>query len=220
METWDEAIEKLSELIEQKKLFKKGLMQRLLTGKIRLPGFTQPWKEVKLGKLLKQNRICIEKGKPLTSENIIKGEIPVIAGGKTIPYYHNQFTHNFPCITISASGAAGYVWKHKNKIWASDCHVLYGLNYNTDFLGKYLIHIQNKIYQLQVGGAQPHVYAKDLAILIVPYISLSEQQAIANILSAADDEINLLNQKLESFKTQKKGLMQQLLTGKIRVKVN
>lgn len=49
---------------------------------------------------------------------------------------------------------------------------------------------------------------------------ISEQQAIADVLSTADDEINLLNQKLEALKEQKKGLMQQLLTGKIRVKVN
>ncbi len=52
--TWDDAIEKLSALIEQKKLLKKGLMQRLLTGKTRLNGFTQPWKEVKLGEIAKK----------------------------------------------------------------------------------------------------------------------------------------------------------------------
>ena len=53
LETWDEAIEKLSSLIEQKKNLKKGLMQRLLTSKTRLNGFTQPWKEVKLGDICK-----------------------------------------------------------------------------------------------------------------------------------------------------------------------
>lgn len=50
--TWDEAIEKLSSLIEQKKNLKKGLMQRLLTGKTRLKGFTQPWKDCELSDLL------------------------------------------------------------------------------------------------------------------------------------------------------------------------
>ena len=49
---WDEAIEKLSGLIEQKKLLKKGLMQKLLTGKNHLSGFSQPWQKVKLGTLL------------------------------------------------------------------------------------------------------------------------------------------------------------------------
>lgn len=219
--TWDEAIEKLSSLIEQKKLLKKGLMQRLLTGKTRLNGFTQPWKEVKLGELIKQKRIVIEKGKSLTSENIVEGAIPVIAGGKTSPYSHNKFTHNKPCITISASGAyAGYVWKHITPIWASDCNVLYSTDYDTNFLGCCLEYKQQQIYQLQTGGAQPHVYATDIKIITVPNINVTEQQAIADVLSTADEEINLLNKKLEALKEQKKGLMQQLLTGQTRVKVN
>lgn len=219
--TWDEAIEKLSSLIEQKKLLKKGLMQKLLTGKVRLPGFTQPWKEVKLGELIKQKKIVIEKGKSLTSENIVEGAIPVIAGGKTSPYSHNKFTHNKPCITISASGAyAGYVWKHITPIWASDCNVLYGTDYDTNFLGCCLEYKQQQIYQLQTGGAQPHVYATDIKIITVPNINITEQQAIADVLSTADGEIDLLNKKLTLFKEQKKGLMQQLLTGNIRVKVN
>ena len=219
--TWDEAIEKLSSLIEQKKLLKKGLMQKLLTGKVRLPGFTQPWKEVKLGELIKQKRIVIEKGKSLTSENIVEGAIPVIAGGKTSPYSHNKFTHNKPCITISASGAyAGYVWKHITPIWASDCNVLYGTDYDTNFLGCCLEYKQQQIYQLQTGGAQPHVYATDIKIITVPNINITEQQAIADVLSTADEEIDLLNKKLEALKEQKKCLMQQLLTGQTRVKVN
>ena len=219
--TWDEAIEKLSSLIEQKKLLKKGLMQKLLTGKVRLKGFTQPWKEVKLGELIKQKRIVIEKGKSLTSENIVEGAIPVIAGGKTSPYSHNKFTHNKPCITISASGAyAGYVWKHITPIWASDCNVLYGTDYDTNFLGCCLEYKQQQIYQLQTGGAQPHVYATDIKIITVPNINITEQQAIADVLSTADEEIDLLNKKLEALKEQKKCLMQQLLTGNIRVKVN
>ena len=219
--TWDEAIEKLSDLIEQKKRLKKGLMQKLLTGKTRLPGFTQPWKEVKLGEAVKRKQVIIEKGRTLTSESIIDGNIPVIAGGKTSPYYHNNYTHNMRCITISASGAyAGFVWKHNEPIWASDCNVLYGANYNTNFLGHYLEYNQEKIYTLQTGGAQPHVYASDIKVITIPDITLDEQQAIADVLSTADDEINLLNQKLEALKAQKKGLMQQLLTGQIRVKVN
>lgn len=219
--TWDEAIEKLSDLIEQKKLLKKGLMQKLLTGKTRLPGFTQPWKEVKLEEVIKENKVVIEKGKTLTSENIIEGNIPVIAGGKISPYYHNNFTHNIPCVTISASGAyAGYVWKHNSPIWASDCNVLYGINYSTDFLGYCLEHKQNQIYQLQTGGAQPHVYTSDIKIVTIPNIEISEQKAIADILQSCDLEIEKLKTKLDLLKLQKKGLMQQLLTGKIRVKVN
>lgn len=125
--TWDEVIEKLSTLIEKKKLLKKGLMQKLLTGKHRLKGFSTPWHEVRLGELIKSKKISLEKGKNLTAEQLKKGNVPVIAGGKTVPYYHASYTHDKPSITISASGAyAGYVWFHKEKIWASDCNVIQG----------------------------------------------------------------------------------------------
>lgn len=219
---WDDGIEKLSALIEKKKIQKKALMQQLLTGKHRLKGFSSPWHEVKLGELTKSKKILLEKGKNLNAEQIGKGSIPVIAGGRSIPYYHSSYTHNKPSITISASGAyAGYVWFHKEKIWASDCNVIQGSGYiDTVFLGYVLQSKQNRIYRLQTGGAQPHIYASDIKSLLIPEPVLAEQKAIAEILSKADEEIELLNKKLEAFKQEKKALMQQLLTGKIRVKVN
>ena len=219
---WDDGIEKLSALIEKKKIQKKALMQQLLTGKHRLKGFPAPWHEVILGELIKSKKILLEKGKNLTAEQLKKGDIPVIAGGKTVPYYHASYTHDKPSITISASGAyAGYVWFHKEKIWASDCNVIQGSDSaDTVFWGYILQNQQDKIYRLQTGGAQPHVYSSDIKSLIVPELDLAEQKAIAEILSKADEEIELLNKKLEAFKQEKKALMQQLLTGKIRVKVN
>ncbi len=219
---WDEGIEKLSALIEKKKIQKKALMQQLLTGKHRLKGFSTPWYEVKLGKLIKSKKISLEKGKNLTAEQLKKGDIPVIAGGKTVPYYHDSYTHDKPSITISASGAyAGYVWFHKEKIWASDCNVMQGSeSADIVFWGYVLQNQQDKIYRLQTGGAQPHVYSSDIKSLIVPELDIAEQKAIADILSKADKEIELLNKKLEAFKLEKKALMQKLLTGQIRVKVN
>ena len=218
---WDEGIEKLSALIEKKKIQKKALMQQLLTSKHRLKGFSTPWHEVRLGELIKSKKISLEKGKNLTAEQLKKGDIPVIAGGKTVPYYHDSYTHDKPSITISASGAyAGYVWFHKEKIWASDCNVMQGSeSADIIFWGYILQNQQDKIYRLQTGGAQPHVYSSDIKSLIVPELDIAEQKAIADILSKADEEIELLNKKLEAFKLEKKALMQQLLTGKIRVKV-
>lgn len=209
-------------MIEKKKLLKKGLMQKLLTGKHRLKGFSTPWHEVRLGELIKSKKISLEKGKNLTAEQLKKGNVPVIAGGKTVPYYHASYTHDKPSITISASGAyAGYVWFHKEKIWASDCNVIQGSeSADIVFWGYILQNQQDKIYRLQTGGAQPHIYSSDIKSLIVPELDMAEQKAIAEILSKADEEIELLNKKLEAFKQEKKALMQQLLTGKIRVKVN
>ena len=219
--TWDRAIEELTDLIAEKKELKRGLMQRLLTGTQRLPGFTKPWNQKKILEFVHVGKIIIEKGKTLTAEQLNTGDIPVIAGGKTVPYYHDKYTHDMPCVTVSASGAyAGYVWWHNSKIWASDCNVLYGVNFDTRFLGGCLENMQKQIYRMQTGGAQPHVYADSIKTLKIPDVDLAEQKAIADVLSKADSEIDLLNQRLDVLKEQKRGLMQKLLTGEVRVKVD
>lgn len=215
---WDKAIDQTKGLIAYKEKQKKGLMQALLTGKKRLNGFTDEWKTVKLGEVV-DKEIIYKKGQPLTSEIANNGIIPVIAAGREIPYFHNAYNfHNI--ITISASGAyAGYIWYHNYPIWASDCSVLYGKKdvFDTIFLFYILKLQQNKLYSLQTGGAQPHIYKNDICQLFIPKVSFCEQKAIADILSSADKEINLLNKQLELYTEQKKGLMQNLLTGKVRV---
>jgi type I restriction enzyme S subunit len=182
--------------------------------------FSEPWVEVKLGDICKQSRIHIEKGKPLIFNNILKGNVPVVAGGQSVPYYHNQYTHNFPCITVSASGAyAGYVWYHERPIWASDCNVLYGsISYDTKFLYFVLTDKQAEIYHLQTGGAQPHVYATDIKVIHIPDISFSEQKRIAEVLGCWDEGIEKLEKIITLKEQQKKGLMQRLLTGKTRLR--
>lgn len=212
--TWDKAIADLRQLIAQKQGRKKGLMQQLLTGKTRLPGFSEAWEERKLGEISK-----VTKGKALSSKNVTLGIYDVIAGGKTSPYKHNAYTHE-QVITVSASGAyAGYVSLHLNKIWASDCSVIKEVEGSSSLLYIYNIlrYLQQKIYVLQTGGAQPHVYPKDLESLKLTIPPLAEQTAIAQVLQTADREIGLLEQKLAQYEAQKKGLMQQLLTGERRL---
>lgn len=216
LETWDKAITLTKQLIEQKELQKKYLMQQLLTGHTRLKGFVTPWKTERLGHF---KSIIIEKGTALSSQNIEKGPIPVIAGGQTVPYYHKYWTHDVPCITISASGAyAGFVWLHSGKIWASDCSVIYTRGYDLNFLYYCLKSQQNHLFYLQTGGAQAHIYPSEIRSLKIPNISLQEQQAIVQLLNINFQEIDLLRQKLAKLEEQKKGLMQVLLTGKVRLK--
>jgi len=114
------------------------------------------------------------KGTSITKSNVISGEIPVIAGGKTAAYYHNQSNFEGKKITVSASGAnAGYVWYHDYPIFASDCSVLYSKdeeNFSTRLLYLFLNFIQQNVYQLQRGQAQPHVYIRDLNKILIPNI--------------------------------------------------
>ena len=216
LSTWDRAIEGTEKLLANSQQQKKALMQQLLTGKKRLPGFTGEWKNV----LLKDIAL-IKKGQALSSKDLMRGDYPVIAGGKTSPYKHKNFTHE-NVITVSASGAyAGYVSFHSYKIWASDCSVITSRSGNSiSFIYFWLSYLQNKIFSLQSGGAQPHIYPRDLELLHIHCPPLPEQKAIAAVLSTADEEHAAIEADLALLRQEKKALMQQLLTGKRRVTVD
>ncbi|MEE9273070.1 MAG: restriction endonuclease subunit S [Robiginitomaculum sp.] len=202
---WDKAIEKTEALITAKQKQFEWLMSAMIRN--------QQENLVKLGDL--KGKITIEKGKALRKSEIHSGDIPVIAGGKTSPYFHNKSTHNIPCITASASGAnAGYIWFHNSPIWASDCNVVYSESISTRYLFFALKAKQQQIYSLQSGGAQPHVYAKDLHTIKVPLPSHEEQLRISASLDNAAHEIKTLKALADKYREQKRGLMQKLLSGK------
>lgn len=212
----DSLIESLEKLIAKKKAIKQGTMQELLTGKKRLPGFTGEWVEKNFGDICPE----ILKGQPLSSGKFVMGNIPVIAGGKIPASYHNRANRSGKTITISASGAsAGYVAIHNYPIFATDCSTI-GENtfYDIDYLYYLLLSNQEEIYKRQTGGAQPHIHSKDIKSLFckVPQTK-DEQTAIANVLSDMDSEIAELEQKLSKYRNIKTGMMQTLLTGKIRL---
>jgi len=118
----------------------------------------------------------IKKGESITSKNLVSGDIPVVAGGKSPAYYHNQSNREKNIITISASGAnSGFVNYYNQPIFASDCNTVKSKDeklYPTIIIYNYLICIQNGIYEtLQRGQAQPHVYANDIAEIKLPDLS-------------------------------------------------
>ncbi|MDI9662780.1 restriction endonuclease subunit S [Acinetobacter baumannii] len=220
LSTWDQAISATEKLLENSQQQKKALMQQLLTGKKRLLDengvtFSEEWQ---LGHLVDIAKVS--KGKALSSKDLEIGNYPVIAGGKTSPYTHSEYTHE-NVITVSASGAyAGYVAFYPYKIWASDCSVVSNkIGSDVNFIYHLLVSMQTIIYSLQSGGAQPHIYPKDIEGLKILIPPLVEQKKIASVISLADQVIRTLQKKLDCLKQEKKALMQQLLTGKKRVKV-
>lgn len=217
LSTWDEAIEKTERLIQAKEKRFKWLLRELISEQPKTQKNAK-WKKVKLGDLFGKE-VNVEKGKALTKESNTEGDVPVVAGGQTYAYFTNHSTHEIPTVTVSASGAyAGFVWYHDYPIWASDCNVLRATKGITKFLYFTLKEMQHRVYALQSGGAQPHVYSKDMKNLQIYWPQVEEQKEIAKILSNVQHEINLLKQLAEQYKTQKRGLMQKMLTGQWRVK--
>ena len=211
----DALIESLDQLIAKKRQIKQGAMQELLTGKRRLPGFGGEWVIKRLGDVAE-----ISKGQLITESTAIPGDVPVIAGGKKPAYFHNRANRTGKTITISGSGAsAGYVAFYESPIFASDCSTIgEGGNYSVEFIYFVLLLNQEVIYKAQTGGAQPHIHPDDLRPLMIHVpIDCSEQAAIATILSDMDTELAALESRLAKARQIKQGMMQELLTGRIRL---
>lgn len=129
----------------------------------------------------------VNKGQSITSDIIVAGEYPVIAGGQSSPYAHNTANYKGNVITVSASGAyAGFVWYHDYPIFASDCSVIQSKNekvLNTLYLAELLKTKQKEIYNLQQGAGQPHVYSRDLMLQNIPLPAIEKQNQIAAHIS-------------------------------------
>lgn len=130
--------------------------------------------------------ICeFKNGKNLIKKNIIKGEYPVIGGGQSPMGYHNEYNNEENTILCSSSGAyAGFISMYSNKIWASDCFSIKPKDVN--IINKYLYYIlkniQDDIYKLQNGSAQPHVYSSDMNDIKIPIPSVELQNKIVQDL--------------------------------------
>jgi len=153
--------------------------------------------------------VCTFKnGTSITKDKLIIGDYPVIGGGKKPIGYHNEYNRNENCILCSSSGTAGYISKYESKIWASDCFSIIPLNDNLNnmYLYYYLKSIQNIIYELKSGAAQPHIYSKDLLNIKIPLPSLEIQEEIIEYCNNNVELINNLKKTIENNKKMMKEL--------------
>jgi len=226
----DTAINKNNQLIDQKELRKKWLMQNLLTGKKRLMGFDGEWKEYRLGDVTtnfsRRNKDLIEakiysvtntNGFVLQSEHF-EGKIAGddLSGYKIIKTH--EFAYNPARINV---GSLAYF---ENEIGViSSLYVCFKTK--KEILDYYLHqflkidHTKYRIETLGEGGVRVYLWYELFSKIKIKLPSLEEQTAIAQVLQAADKEIQLLKAKTDKLRKQKKGMMQVLLTGKKRLKV-
>ena len=159
----------------------------------------------KTGKLVSLNDVSlIQKGTSITQEKTIAGNIPVVAGGKEPAYFHNVSNRNGNIITISASGAySGFVNYFENSIFASDCNTIQSKdenNISTKLIYLFLKSIQEVIYKLQRGQAQPHVYGEDLAQIEIPLPPKEIQKKIVAEIEALEKQEATAKRKVEEGK--------------------
>lgn len=148
--------------------------------------------------------ICnIEKGATITRNDVLPGEVPVVAGGQEPSCYHNVANREAGAITVSASGAyAGYINFWNCPIFASDCNTIISKDdEKTDQTFVYfgLRAMQKQIYGLQKGGAQPHVYGKDLQKFMFPCPSYAKQIEFSKMAKQADKSEFELRKSIEAI---------------------
>lgn len=223
--TWDEAIALLERRIAAARERKKGLMQRLLTGQVRFPGFAEPWREVRLGEVAQ-----VIMGQSPSSEhyNTDNEGLPLIQGNgdisnrRTAPkLYTRQITKRCRIgdIVLSVRAPVGETARamHTACIGRGVCAIRPRLA-NDDFLYQLLVFLEPMWQRLAQGSTFTAINGSDIRQVGLQMPGeLPEQQRIAHTLSACDEEVELLTRKLVALQEQKKGLMQPLLTGKVRV---
>lgn len=224
---WDTAIEKQSELIEKLKLRKRALMQQLLTGKKRLPGFSGEWKEVKLGDVFDERNETNRDDLPLLSITGDKGVIYQSDSDKRDISNDDKSKYKRIC-----PNDIGYntmrMWQGRSAL--SELEGIVSPAYtivtpresiNVKFMSM-LIQQPRVVYDFWThsqGLVSDTLNCKypDFCQVKVRIPTKQEQTAIASVLVKADKEIELAKDKLASLQSQKRGLMQQLLTGKKRI---
>jgi type I restriction enzyme S subunit len=231
LSTADAAIHTTEKLIAQKELRIKWLMQQLLSGKKRLKGFKGEWKEVRLKEVTtnfsRRNKDLVDakvysvtnkSGFVLQSDHFegkVAGED--LSNYKIIKKY--EFAYNPARVNV---GSLAYFEEEIGVI--SSLYVCFKTT--KDVLDYFLLqflqidHTKHRIEALGEGGVRVYLWYDLFSKIKIRIPSIEEQTAIAQVLQAADKEISLLKTKAKKLREQKKGLMQKLLTGRVRLKLN
>lgn len=233
---WDEAIEKQVRLIEKLALRKRGLMQRLLTGKLRLPNFNEEWRNTIFSSVIEKmsNGYTYDVNGvgnvPITRiETISKGIIDYSKVGNVL-YVDELEKYKLHRGDILFSHINSIEHIGKVAIFEGDEDLYHGMNLllirtkevmSNIYLYYFLsspIAIRKVRSLAKKAVNQASISIAELKKLVIYIPEIKEQTAIAEVLTAADREIELDKEKLEYLRRQKRGLMQQLLTGKKRIK--
>ncbi len=240
LSTWDEAIQKTQQLIEQLKKRNKGLMQQLLTGKNRLKGFSGKWAKVPMKEIFER----VQRKSDVGSEDLdvltISGRFGfmsqnekfnrVIAGSQLKNYVllrNGEFSYNKGNSNAYQYGCVFRLDEFKQAL-VPNVYISFRAikEIDTTFYAHYFRHdlLKPELTKIISSGARMdgllNVSADDYFAIKVPMPPIDEQTAIGKVLTVAQMEQKLQEQQLTTLQEQKKGLMQMLLSGEVRVKTN
>lgn len=228
LSTWDKAITTTEQLLANSQQQKKALMQQLLASKKRLPGFSGGWERTILSRIADVIMGSSPKSEAYNDNN---DGLPLLQGNADIKkrlssprIYTSQITREclIGDILLSVRVPVGDISRsiHHACIGRGIAAIRAKSNISQDFIYQWLLHYEPMWESLSQGSTFESVNSSDIKSIHIEIPLIQEQQKIASVLSAADEEIEILEQKLGCLQQEKKALMQQLLTGKRRVKIS
>ena len=215
----DKLIENLTKLIEKKEIYKKGVMQRVLTGKVRFNGFKDEWREINLRDIVEE--YSIPNTNKLKQYTIGKNGIKELDDFRHSIDKHKVFKKNDLIVGIGIDEINVNI--NLDYGCCSPVYRVYSINTNLlnpkfgyFYIRKAIDRIKNKITRKSTRREFEFDHKEFIKYsILLP--SLEEQNKIAELLTLIDQDIDNLKQLLHLRKLQKKGLMQKLLTGEVRI---
>ena len=207
----DALLTALDRLIAKKRDIKQAAMQQLLTGQTRLPGFEGEWEVKRLGEIL-----SVRHGKSQHGVAKPDGRHPILASGGEIGKT-DQFLYDRPSVLIGRKGTIDSPQYVESPFWTVD--TLFFTEIGPSAVEIYVFFQFCMIDWMSYNEASgvPSLNARTIEAISVPFPSLSEQRAIAEILSDMDGELAALEERREKTRLLKQGMMQELLTGRVRL---
>lgn len=207
----DGVVAGLERVIAKKRLIKQGAMQDLLTARRRLPGFSGEWEVKRLGAAL-----TVRHGRSQKEVEHPAGEFPILATGGQIGTA-TKFLCDKPSVLIGRKGTIDAPRFMDKPFWSVD--TLFYTDVHDGFDAKFLFYVFLLVDWMSYNEASgvPSLNAKTIENIEVSIPKLDEQKAIAAVLSDLDTEIQTLESRLVKARAVKEGMMQNLLTGRVRL---
>lgn len=228
----DELMLLLEKQIAKKKAIKQGAMQELLTGKRRLPGFAGEWEKTVLGTVSSfytggtpskkredwwNGDIPWISSSDLTEDAITSVNINRYISKDAVEHSATRICPKDAVLVVSRVGVGKVAVAPCELCTSQDFTTIVPHRHNPHFLAYMLIPVMKELAMQAQGTSIKGVTVEDIQKIIMPTPTIDEQNQIVDILANMDSEIEALEQKLEKYSQVKQGMMQQLLTGKIRL---
>ncbi|MBQ9348438.1 MAG: restriction endonuclease subunit S [Oscillibacter sp.] len=213
LSSFDSYIANLGELIEKKKAVRDGVLEDLISGRTRLCGFSDKWKRVRIGQILK-----ILHGKNQREVESPNGHFPIMGTGGIIGKA-TKFLCDWECVLIGRKGTIDQPYYMNTPFWTIDTLYYSRPAGNQCVKFQYYLFCSINWFDFTESSGRPSLTRKAIEAIEIKIPKYEEQKAIADVLTAMDDEIKSLTDERDKMIQIREGAMDDLLTGRVRLAV-